>query len=339
MDTLVNAPGARSHLSANGMLPGEASLSLEGNFGFFAPQLYADFTADISDLDLRPLSPYTGPILGYTLSSGLLNMRTTFHEENGIITADNHLKLTKLKLGRQLQNLSQLPLTIALLTDPDGIIELSVPVRGETADPSFSFHNSFFDTLRNLVLRTAVSPFSILNALIPQKNALALDHVSFDFGEAKIVKKAADQLSEIAKAIKLRPWLAIDIQGEADGRSDLETLAVQRKQRKAARQQQEERQLSRRLSSKYGNEVIDLGDLKSTDNRQNDAEKLPPPPGKKELVALARQRAQAVYQALQEQGVATRQLHLLDRTLIIGADVENRNGNRVSLSLEPILPL
>lgn len=338
IDTLSNEADSRSHLSMNGMLPGDASLSLEGDFGFLAPMFYADFTSNINDLNLLPLSPYTEPILGYTLRKGLLNMRTTFHEENGIITADNKLKLSDLKLGRRLQSLSQLPLTIALLTAPDGTVELDIPVRGKTADPSFSFHDSFFGTLQNLVLRTAVSPFSVLNALIPKHNALDLDHVSFDFGESKLSHKAMDQLAEIARAVKLRPWLAITIRGEADAQTDLETLIVQQKQREAVRQLQQERQLSRRLSSQYGKEVITPGNPKNAGNRKNTTEALQPP-GKKELAALARERARAVYKALKKQGLSGRQLHLADRVLIVGADAASRNGNRVSLSLASILPL
>ena len=339
IDSVSNTTGSRSHLTANGMLTGEAPLSLEGNFGFFDPQFYADFTADLGDLELLPLSPYTENILGYTLRDGRLDLRARFHLERGVLTADNNLKINNLKLGRQLQNLSQLPLTIALLTDPHGTIELSVPVRGNTADPSFSFRSSFLDTFQNLLLRTAVSPFSVFNALIPKRNALDLDHISFGFGEAKLSEKSADQVAEIAQAVKLRPWLAIAIQGQADAKTDLDTLVVRQKQQTMTRELQQERQISRHLSSEYGNEVIDLQNLKDANRPLQEQTNQSRPPGERELVALAKERAQEVYQTLLQQGVATRQLRLVDRILIIGADAASHTGNRVSLSLESILPL
>jgi len=327
---LESKAGNRAHLSLSGSLQETASLSVAGEFGFFDPLPYRHFTAETTDLRLAPLSSQLENVLGFEVAGGVLDMETDFRQEKGEIVATNDLHIKDFKQGRQLNPLSQLPLTLALLTDDSGIVHLSVPVKGDTADANFSYRNNFLQIFRNLLLKTAVSPFAILNTLIPKRNALDLDHVSFAFGMAELSDSAKAQLEDISRAVKLRPWLSIGIKGEADAGEDWQAIAAKRKQAIARRQIQQMRQMTRELSREYGKEEI-----------------TPPPgpvpegglsvdefaPEKKELVALAEKRATTVYDALLSMGVDRRRLRLLDQVNIVPADAKGKRGNRAALQL------
>jgi len=319
------------HVSLTGSMQETASATLNGDFGFFGRHQFSSFTATVNNLFLPPFSSQIQDILGYEIENGTLDMTTSFHLANDVLTADNELQLKNFKPGRRLNPISQLHLTLAILTSSDGLVHLSVPIKGKISDPSFSYRQNFLQIFRNLLLKTAVSPFSMLNALIPEKKALDLDHISFPFGQDSLNETARQELSNIARAISLRPWLTLIIQGEADARDDWQAIIAQKKQEMARKEMERLHSLSKQLTRQYGREEIILPNKQSESGR-NQIE-VTPSQRAEELNSLGRKRAEAVYSTLIEQGVSPKRLWMKEKIAIIPPGVSGRTGNRVTFSL------
>jgi hypothetical protein len=324
--------GNRCHVSLSGSMQEAASATLNGDFGFFGKHQFSSFTAKVNNLFLPPFSSQIQDILGYEIEDGTLDMTTSFHLANDVLTADNELQLKNFRPGRQLNPISQLRLTLALLTSRDGLVHLSAPIKGKTSDPSFSYRQNFLHIFRNLLLKTAVSPFSLLNALIPEKRALDLDHISFPFGQDSLSETARQELSDIAKAVSLRPWLTLIIQGEADARADWQAIVAKKKQEMARKEMERLHSLSNQLSRQYGREEIILPDLQ-TESAGRHQQEITPSQRAEELNSLGRKRAEAVYSALIEQGVSPKRLWMKEKIAIIPPGVSGRTGNRVTFTL------
>ncbi|OIQ77172.1 hypothetical protein GALL_411390 [mine drainage metagenome] len=138
----------------------------------------------------------------------------------GELNADNHLTLAGLTLGAHVDSPDAthlpVPLAIALLTDPDGRIDLDLPVSGSLHDPQFNFGALVAKVVRNLFVRVLTAPFALLAHLGAGAAGSQLDHVAFTPGRADLAPAIHDQLQLIARALQQRPSLIVTITGYVD---------------------------------------------------------------------------------------------------------------------------
>ncbi|MDA8163706.1 MAG: hypothetical protein M0017_01550, partial [Desulfobacteraceae bacterium] len=98
----------------------------------------------------------------------------------------------------------------------DGRITLDIPVSGEIGAPGFSYRNELRRSLRNLLLRTAVAPFSILAAAAP--GAKLQESVTFPPGQAEVSPEMAKELEPLVRVMAERPLLNLVLRGFAGDR-------------------------------------------------------------------------------------------------------------------------
>ena len=141
---------------------------------------------------------------------------------------------------------TQLPvqLAIALLKNNRGEIDIHLPISGSLDDPQFSLGGLIFKVIANLFVKAVTSPFALLGSLFGDQQELS--QIAFAPGRASLDDAALKKLDTLAKAMREREGLTLEITGSADQESDLEGLkqaalerAMQAEKRKDIRQPRE----------------------------------------------------------------------------------------------------
>jgi len=209
-----------------GKLDNYAPLEITGRINPLRDDLFIDLKISFKDMDLSPLTPYSGRYLGYTIEKGKLALNLQYLIEKKKLDAQNKILLDQFTLGSQVDSpdATKLPvrLAIALLKNRRGEINLDVPVRGQIDDPKFSIGRIVLKILLNLLVKAATSPFALLGALFGGGEELS--YVEFEPGVHDLNEQDIKKLDTLVKALNDRPTLKIDIEGHADPELDREGL-------------------------------------------------------------------------------------------------------------------
>jgi uncharacterized protein involved in outer membrane biogenesis len=225
-------------------------VDLKGNAYDLAP---VDINGDISpylgnyNIDLKfdgmpmPLvTPYMVQFSGYKIEKGKLTLDLQYQVEKGKLKAGNKILIDQLELGEQVDNPEAvslpLELAIVLLKDSDGKIKLDVPLTGSLEDPQFSIGHIVVDALVNVLTKIVTAPFNALASLAGSDEDLST--VAFKAGNDTLDAKEMGKLDGVAKALKEKTALSIEIKGAAFEAQDWpelqdEALLDQLKKRKA----------------------------------------------------------------------------------------------------------
>jgi hypothetical protein len=74
-------------------------------------------------------------------------------------------------------------LAVALLTDRNGVIDVSLPISGSLDDPKFSVGGIVLQIIFNLIEKAVTAPFALIGSLFGDGGA-ELSYVEFDPGRA-----------------------------------------------------------------------------------------------------------------------------------------------------------
>jgi Domain of Unknown Function (DUF748) len=193
------------------------------------------------------ITPYMVQFAGYKIEKGKLTMGLKYHVEKGKLSASNNILIDQLELGEKVDNPDAvslpLGLAIALLKDSSGKIKLDVPLTGSLEDPQFSIGGIIFDALVNVLTKIVTSPFNAIASLVGSEENLSV--VSFAPGKDVLDAKETSKLDGVAKALKEKPVLNIEVKGAAFEEQDWpvlreEALLDQLKATKAAELSKEE---------------------------------------------------------------------------------------------------
>ncbi len=206
---------------------GQAPLSFTGKVNPLAGNLFLDIKVAARDLDLPPVSPYSGVYAGYAIQRGKLDVDLAYKVAQRRLEAQNKIELDQFDFGEKVASpkATHLPvrLAISLLKDRQGRITLSLPVSGSLDDPKFRVGPIILKMIVNLLAKVATSPFSLLGSLFGGSNA-QLDTVVFAPGAATLDAPARASLDTLAKALNDRPGLRLEIAGRSDEAADREGL-------------------------------------------------------------------------------------------------------------------
>jgi outer membrane protein OmpA-like peptidoglycan-associated protein len=208
-------------------LNGQAPVSLTGRVNMLAGNLFLDIKVAARDLDLPPVSPYSGVYAGYAIQRGKLDVDLAYKIAQGRLEAQNKVELDQFDFGEKVASpkATHLPvrLAISLLKDREGRITLNLPVSGSLDDPKFRVGRIILKMIVNLLAKVATSPFSLLGSLFGGSSA-ELDTVAFAPGAATLDDTARGRLDILAKALNDRPGLRLEIAGRTDEAADREGL-------------------------------------------------------------------------------------------------------------------
>jgi hypothetical protein len=213
-------------IELRGKVQDSAPVEIQGRINPLAKDLFLDLKAKASDIELSPLSPYSGKYAGYGIQKGKLSMQVKYLIEERKLTAENSIVLDQLTFGDKVDSpdATKLPvlLAVALLKDRNGVIQLDLPVGGSLDDPQFSVGGIVFRALVNLIAKIITSPFALLGSLGGHGEELA--YVEFAPGSASVDTAGDAKIQSIAKALADRPALKLDVAGRVDPVADRDGL-------------------------------------------------------------------------------------------------------------------
>ncbi len=337
-------PETPGDLDITARLDNAAPVVIKGKLNPLSKELFLDIVADAKDIELSPMTPYSGRYVGYGIEKGKLSFNVKYKLENRKLTAENKIILNQLTFGERIESpdATKLPvlLAVALLKDRDGVIDIDLPISGSLDDPQFSVGGIIWRIIVNILTKAITAPFSLLGAVFSGGSGSGeeLSYVEFDNGRANLNQTAQTKIATLAKALNNRPSINLELTGRVDPASDLEGLkrvgierkAKAQKMRELVRQGQAQRSLDdiqfdkdeypKYLKAAYGEESFpkprNLVGL-AVDLPVAEMEKLMMQHAKAtddDMRQLASQRAQAVRDAL----LATGQV-AADRLFIVAA--------------------
>ena len=210
-----------------GKLENYAPLEITGKINPLRDDLFVDLKIDFKNMDLSPVTPYSGRFLGYTIQKGVLSMNLQYMIVKKKLDSQNNILLDQFTLGDKVEspNATKLPvkLAIALLKNRKGEIDLNLPVSGYIDDPKFSMGRIIIKILVNLLTKAATSPFALIGAIFGGGGE-ELSYVEFDFGSSNVAAQDVKKLDTLVKALFDRPALKLEIEGHVDVERDREGL-------------------------------------------------------------------------------------------------------------------
>jgi len=206
-------------------------------------------------VDLTPLSPYCGKYAGYALDKGKLDLALEYKVAKRKLAATNSVKIDQFTFGEATNSpdATKLPvkLGLAVLQDPNGLIDLDVPVEGNVDDPNFRLGRVIWRAIGNVLLKAVTSPFNLLAKLVGGGGKEKLDVVDFEGGAAALTPSAEKSLQGLSKALASRPALKVDVEGTTDPATDEKTLRLRELKRQAATSRPEKEQKAEMSDEAY----------------------------------------------------------------------------------------
>jgi hypothetical protein len=214
-------------LDLKGNVQGSAPVEISGRINPLSQNLFLDVKASATDIELPPLSPYSGKYVGYGIEKGKLSMKVRYLIENRKLTAENGIVLDQLTFGARVESPDAIKvpvlLAVALLKDRNGVIRFDLPVGGSLDDPKFSVGRIVFQALVNLLLKIVTSPFALLGSL-GGHHGEELAYIEFASGSATLDAEGEKKIDAIAKAMIDRPAVKLEIAGRSEPAVDEEGL-------------------------------------------------------------------------------------------------------------------
>ena len=209
-------------------------VEITGKVHPFKTNLFVDLRASLKDFNLSPLTPYSGTYAGYKIEKGSLSFDLKYLIAGKKLDMDNKIAIDQLTLGDRVESpkATKLPvgLAVTLLRDREGKINLDIPVTGRIDDPEFSVWRIVLQVIVNLLTKVATAPFALLGSLFGGGEALS--YIEFDYGSADLSEENLKKIETLAKALKERPALRLDIEGGVDLERDREGLIREQFDRK-----------------------------------------------------------------------------------------------------------
>jgi hypothetical protein len=316
------AAGDPARLELEGRVGEYGSVRIRGTIDLDEPKSLANVTARFANVSLAQLTPYVVKFAGYRVRSGRASAELRYRVREGRLTGENQLVFRELELGEKVQGSGApdlpLELAVALLADSSGRIRLDIPVRGNLNDPQFNFGGLIARALGNVVGKIVSAPFRALAGLFGGKGD-GLDEVRFEPGSAALSPPAEENVAKVAQALAERPQLGVTVRGSYDPERDPAALRRALARRDIARRAGytsegpldfTDTKTLRAAEALYLERIGSRADLRALREREPRygrallellAYTLPEDAGDAQM--LARERAEAVREALVERGV------------------------------------
>ncbi|EAQ99422.1 DUF748 domain-containing protein [Congregibacter litoralis] len=209
-----------------GSVDGYAPVVILGSGKPLADQRDGELRFTFRGMDIATMSPYSGTYAGYTLDSGTLSLDLRYALDGQTLEGDNRIVISQMELGEPVESElaidAPLKLGIALLTDSEGVIDLSVPISGNVDSPDFSLGPIIGRAIKNIIVKAVTAPFSLLAGLVGSDDDL--ENIAFAPGSSALDGEAQRALEALGTALLERPQLQLRIAGGANRQSDAAAL-------------------------------------------------------------------------------------------------------------------
>ncbi|WP_119154099.1 DUF748 domain-containing protein [Caldimonas tepidiphila] len=219
--TVVGVSNDRSRpaqVQAAGEIAPYGSARVDGRLAPFEPRHLLDLRVRMDNVEMPPLSPYTVTFAGREVAEGRLWLDLDYRIEDARLLGRNDLRLSDFRLGRRVEapGALDLPLdlAVALLSDEQGRIELSVPVEGDVGQPSFAIGSVVREAAGGVLRRVASVPFRALGRLLGAGGEdETMAEIGFDPGSDALRPQEREKLARLATVLAQRPQLKLLVAG------------------------------------------------------------------------------------------------------------------------------
>jgi hypothetical protein len=217
----------RAEIDLAGKADGVGPFSVTGKINPFSPTSTNAVKIALKDMDLTPVSAYSGKFAGYRIAQGKLSLDLDYEIVGTVIKSKNVITLDRFRFGEKVESpdATTLPvkLGVAILKDRNGQIVLDVPVAGDLKDPQMRVSKVVWRAVENILVKVATSPFSLLGAAFGGASE-ELGYQEFSPGSAELSKPGKEKLDALAKSLAEKPALGLEISGSVDPDADREGL-------------------------------------------------------------------------------------------------------------------
>lgn len=207
-----------------GNLENHSPLLITGQINPLRNDLFVNLKILFRDIELSPITPYTGRFLGYTVEKGKLFLELAYHIDKKQLNSENKVFIDQFTFGERVESdkATSLPvkLGLALLKDRKGEIHLDLPVTGRTDDPKFSIWGVVWQVVKNLMVKAVTSPFALLSSMFGGGQDFSA--IQFAVGTSVLSPAEEQKLAALAKALVERPGLKMELKGYVDRDRDTE---------------------------------------------------------------------------------------------------------------------
>ena len=207
-----------------GNLENHSPLQITGRINPLREDLFIDLKLSFKDIDLSPVTPYSGTYLGYTVEKGKLFLDLKYLIDKKQLSSENNVFIDQFTFGKKVESekATSLPvrLAVALLKDRKGEIHLDLPVSGRTDDPQFSIWGVVWQVVKNLITKAVTSPFALLSSMMG--GGQDFSSIPFDPGTSRLTPAEEQKLTALAKALADRPGIKVEIKGYVEREKDAE---------------------------------------------------------------------------------------------------------------------
>lgn len=219
--------GTRTEVALRGKVDRTGPLDISGAMDPLGKPMSLDIKAKATGIEMSGFSPYSGRYVGYAIEKGKLSVDVHYTVDKGALKAENKIFLDQLTFGKKVDHPDAMNvpvnLLVALLSNSRGEIDINLPIEGSLDDPQFSVGGIIVKVLWNIIVKAATSPFSLLASLF-SGGGEELSYLPFEPGRTELGPDQTKRLETIAKALRDRPALKLELAGHADPAAELEGL-------------------------------------------------------------------------------------------------------------------
>jgi hypothetical protein len=207
----IDSNSERVSVYSSMLLNERGKLVAETSFDPLSPSDFAlDYT--ITDFQLNDLNIYSSYYMGFPILYGEMFYRGHTEVSNKELISDNRLVMDHVELGEKGGGLHDLPIKFALyiLKDRNDIVDLEIPVRGRTDDPRVSVGQIVWNTIKNLIIRTAAAPYDFLSDLLGVDPG-DIKAIEFAYRDTTFTEGIQKQLDLLLELEQVKPSMEIEL--------------------------------------------------------------------------------------------------------------------------------
>ena len=227
---LSSDPKSRAKVALAGNVDRYAPAKIGGEINLLSAALFTDMKVSFQGVEMTSVTPYSGHFAGYKIEKGKLSIDVAYRVENRKLSAEQRFVIDQLQLGERVESADavRLPLrlAVALLKDRNGVIDLNLPITGSLDDPQFRLGPIIWKAVIGLITKAATAPFALLGSLFGGGEEMNL--IDFQPGVATLDPTGQERVASLAKALKERPQLQVDVPLSYSPELDGAALATQK---------------------------------------------------------------------------------------------------------------
>lgn len=226
------ASDSRSQVNVTAIVGG-APFAMQGTMNPVTIPPFADMTANLENMNLVPMTPYSLEFIAYPIEKGSLTAEMAVKTSEWKLDADTEFVLNNFELG----NYDSRPdapnypvkLGLSLLRGLDGSVSIDIPVQGRLDDPNFRVGGVVVKAITNLMLRVVTSPFALLGGILSLASGDDTEDseiVPFMAGQSTLDAVAQRRAQTMIDLLQKRPSLNVRIVGGYDEAKDGRMLCI-----------------------------------------------------------------------------------------------------------------